>query len=119
MDLANAKTKLATILAVMTKQAHGIGNGVPNEYVQAMEGVKEVEAFAAVIYSSPFEGEVEAPQEERGSATEVKSGEVEPEMEEEVKTRVVGQVGGVVDKVGGVFGNLWGRVIGTEGNMNG
>ena len=47
--------KLATILAVLTRQAHAIGNGSnpPNEYVSAMENeVKELEAFAAVIYAS-------------------------------------------------------------------
>ncbi|KAG7007998.1 hypothetical protein G7Y79_00007g021230 [Physcia stellaris] len=54
-DPSTAKAKLATILAVMTKQAHYIGAGMPNEYVQAMEGVREVEAFAAVVYSSAFE----------------------------------------------------------------
>ena len=99
----------------MTRQAHGIGNGVPNEYVQAMEGVRKVEAFAAVIYSSPFEGEgVEVLQEESRSATEgkVKGSEEEQEVAEEVEIGVVRQVGGVVDRVGAVFGNLWGRVVG-------
>ena len=49
------KAKLATILAVMSRQAHVIGNGVPNEYVQAMDEVRELDAFAAVVYSSHFE----------------------------------------------------------------
>lgn len=52
------KTKLANVLAVITKQTHVIGNGTnpPNEYLVAMEdGVKELEAFAAVVYSSNFE----------------------------------------------------------------
>ncbi|QSZ35568.1 hypothetical protein DSL72_008438 [Monilinia vaccinii-corymbosi] len=44
--------KLPLILAVLTRQAHSIGNGVPNEYLQAMEQVRELEAFAAVVYSS-------------------------------------------------------------------
>lgn len=56
-EAAGTKAKLATILAVVTRQAHAIGNGVPNEYVQAMEGVRELEAFAAVVYSSYFEVE--------------------------------------------------------------
>ncbi|OJJ48844.1 hypothetical protein ASPZODRAFT_149834 [Penicilliopsis zonata CBS 506.65] len=45
------KTKLANVLAVMTRQAHAIGNGSnpPNDYLVAMEqGVRELEAFAAV-----------------------------------------------------------------------
>jgi peroxin-3 len=54
--------KLATILAVLTRQAHAIGNGSdpPNEYVSAMENeVKELEAFAAVIYASNLEAGLE------------------------------------------------------------
>ncbi|MCJ1337470.1 peroxin [Bachmanniomyces sp. S44760] len=62
IDPNQSKTKLANILAVMTRQAHSIGNGVPNEYVQSMEEVRDLEAFAAVIYSSNFEFEsVEIP----------------------------------------------------------
>ena len=56
-DPLTASTKLATILAVMSREAHKIANGVPNEYVQAIEAVSELEAFAAVIYSSNFEVE--------------------------------------------------------------
>lgn len=59
LDLRSTfKTKLANVLAVVTKQTHIIGNGTnpPNEYLTKMEGgVKELEAFAAVIYSSNFE----------------------------------------------------------------
>lgn len=54
--------KLATILAVLTRQAHAIGNGndPPNEYVTAMETeVKELEAFAAVIYASNLDAGLE------------------------------------------------------------
>ena len=54
--------KLATILAVLTRQAHAIGNGSnpPNEYVSAMEKeVKELEAFAAVIYASNIDAGLE------------------------------------------------------------
>ncbi|ETI23016.1 hypothetical protein G647_04812 [Cladophialophora carrionii CBS 160.54] len=49
------RVKLANILAVITRQAHAIGNGnnPPNEYVSTAEAeVKELEAFAAVIYAS-------------------------------------------------------------------
>lgn len=55
------KAKLAIILAVMARQAHVIGNGAnpPNEYLVAMEqGVKELDAFAAVVYSSNFDMEL-------------------------------------------------------------
>lgn len=50
--------KLPMILATLTRQAHSIGNGMPNEYLQAMEQVKDLEAFAAVIYSSNWESEI-------------------------------------------------------------
>lgn len=56
-ESSQPKAKLATILAVVSRQAHSIGQGTnsPNEYLTAMEeGVKELEAFAAVVYSSNF-----------------------------------------------------------------
>ncbi|RDW78783.1 peroxisomal biogenesis factor 3 [Aspergillus mulundensis] len=55
------KTKLANVLAVLARQAHTIGNGTspPNIYVSAMDqGVRELEAFAAVVYSSNFDSEL-------------------------------------------------------------
>jgi peroxin-3 len=57
-DASAPKAKLATVLAVVTREAHNIGNGTtpPNEYLVAMEqGVRELEAFAAVLYSSNFD----------------------------------------------------------------
>ena len=53
----DAKVKLAAVLAVVTRQAHQIGSGVPNLYLQAMENVSELEAFAAVVYSNQWEAE--------------------------------------------------------------
>ncbi|KAH2339518.1 hypothetical protein KXV29_003843 [Aspergillus fumigatus] len=55
---ADVKTKLANVLAVMARQAHVIGNGTnpPNIYLSAMDqNVRNLEAFAAVIYSSNFD----------------------------------------------------------------
>jgi peroxin-3 len=49
---------LPKILSVLTRQAHVIGNGVPNEYLQDMETVRDLEAFAAVVYSSNWESEI-------------------------------------------------------------
>lgn len=57
-DSTAPKAKLASILAVISRQAHVIGNGTnhPNEYLSIMEReVCELEAFAAVIYSSNFD----------------------------------------------------------------
>jgi peroxin-3 len=50
--------KLPIVLATLTRQAHQIGNGVPNEYLQSMEQVRDLEAFAAVVYSSNWESEI-------------------------------------------------------------
>lgn len=83
---AQTTCRLATVLAVITRQAHVIGSGgnlsslmasstpsmmdMPgmaapanqslteaNEYLAAIERVRDVEAFAAVVYSSNFEVE--------------------------------------------------------------
>lgn len=49
---------LPKILSVLTRQAHSIGHGMPNEYLSAMEQVRDLEAFAAVVYSSNWENEI-------------------------------------------------------------
>ena len=49
---------LPKILSVLTRQAHVIGNGMPNEYLQEMEAVPDLEGFAAVVYSSNWESEI-------------------------------------------------------------
>lgn len=49
---------LPKILSVLTRQAHVIGSGMPNEYLEQMEKVRAVEAFAAVVYSSNWENEI-------------------------------------------------------------
>lgn len=56
------RVKLANVLAIITRQAHAIGNGnnPPNEYLsKAEEEVKELEAFAAVIYASNLDQNLE------------------------------------------------------------
>ncbi|KAL9605781.1 MAG: hypothetical protein Q9179_001014 [Wetmoreana sp. 5 TL-2023] len=102
LDSGLAKAKLANILAVVTKQAHAIGSGVPNRYAQAIEGVKELEAFAAVIYSSHFE--FEALGEGVGSGMKEVSRQEEIPMEK----KEVGVVGAATD----VFEDVWGKITG-------
>ncbi|KAK8139233.1 peroxin-3 [Apiospora sp. TS-2023a] len=62
-DLSEQSAKLVLlpkILSVLTRQAHAIGHGMmPNEYLQAMEQVPDLEAFAAVVYSSNWENEIQ------------------------------------------------------------
>lgn len=68
----DAKCKVAQTLAVFCRQAHVIAAGSsepddlaavaaqagsPNEYLAQIDGVKDLEGFAAVIYSSNFEFE--------------------------------------------------------------
>jgi len=50
--------KLPVVLATLSRQAHSIGNGMPNEYLQSMEAVRDLEAFAAVVYSSNWENDM-------------------------------------------------------------
>ncbi|KAK3333665.1 Peroxin-3 [Cercophora scortea] len=54
----NRAVLLPKILSVLTRQAHVIGNGMPNEYLQAMEAVRDLEGFAAVVYSSNWQAEI-------------------------------------------------------------
>ncbi|CAK7232059.1 peroxin [Sporothrix bragantina] len=51
--------QLPKILSVLTRQAHMIGSGMPNEYLHEMESVRDLEAFAAVVYSSNWESEIQ------------------------------------------------------------
>lgn len=43
---------LATLLPLVARQVHLIINGVPNEYVESLSMVKELQAFSAIVYSS-------------------------------------------------------------------
>ncbi|KAI7818270.1 Peroxin-3, partial [Gamsiella multidivaricata] len=43
---------LATLLPLVARQVHLIINGVPNEYVESLAMVKELQAFSAIVYSS-------------------------------------------------------------------
>lgn len=53
----DVKAKVASTLATFSRQAHSIGSGDNNEYLTNMEKVRDLEAFAAVVYSSNFEFE--------------------------------------------------------------
>jgi peroxin-3 len=98
------KTKLATILAVVSRQAHLIGNGVPNTYVQSMEGVRELEAFAAVVYSSNFElDQVHA---EAARVMHEESEHLTPTAENNTQSQGIGAA------TRGLFEGVWGRATG-------
>jgi peroxin-3 len=57
-QLTDRAVLLPKVLSVLTRQAHAIGNGMPNEYLQEMETVRDLEGFAAVVYSSNWEAEI-------------------------------------------------------------
>ncbi|KIW47316.1 uncharacterized protein PV06_00026 [Exophiala oligosperma] len=67
------RVKLASLLAIITRQAHAIGNGnnPPNEYISTAEAeVKELEAFAALIYASNLDQSLEERQSAASSSDE-------------------------------------------------
>jgi len=77
-EITESKTKIASTLAVFCRQAHVIAAGsadvdelsavagaVPNEYLAAIDQVKDLEGFAAVIYSSNFEFEAAQQEQEQ------------------------------------------------------
>ncbi|KAL8846446.1 MAG: hypothetical protein Q9221_008471 [Calogaya cf. arnoldii] len=104
LDSNLARAKLAAILAVVTKQAHAIGNGVPNKYAQAIESVKELEAFAAVIYSSQFEFEA------LGDARTEQLAKEPSRLDEAIGEK---QGAGVVGAATDMFENVWGKITGS------
>ena len=130
-DPSTATAKLATIMAVITKEAHKIGNGVPNEYVQAMESVTELEGFAAVVYSSNFEFESGFQATVNPDTAGSGNGNDRPETIIQKGTSatddaepVTAEKGdGIVEKATGVIGaawagceSVWGRVMGRAGD---
>ena len=108
--------KLPIVLATLTRQAHQIGNGVPNEYLQAMEQIGDLEAFAAVVYSSNWENEI-MPMSEEGAAKNAKGKESNGASEEAES----GNLEGSVLDVGEVsaFESAWGKATEytTEGGI--
>lgn len=106
------RVKLASILAIFTRQAHILGNGnnPPNEYVSAIEAeVRELEAFAAVVYTSNLEQSVE---------------EARPPTAESDDGGIKYSAGTSVDEVGAEkvdemieskLEGAWSRVVGSSG----
>ena len=121
-DPLTASTKLATILAVMSREAHKIANGVPNEYVQTIEAVSELEAFAAVVYSSNFEVETrsdgiarsgkDGKKEEAGEV--VAAAEAEEMAVFEERGGLMDSATGIVDAAWGGFESVWIKVTGSS-----
>jgi peroxin-3 len=106
--------KLPIVLATLTRQAHNIGNGVPNEYLQAMEQVRDLEAFAAVVYSSNWESEI-TPMGEESPVKETKGKEihsvVNPAGLGSSEEAGVGQESIIDVGAASTFENAWGKAV--------
>lgn len=104
---AEPRVKLATILAVLTRQAHAIGNNgsdPPNDYVQAIDrDVKELESFAAVIYANNLAQSVEESRPKSADST-LKSAD----------GIAVSDVGVESDMLESRLEGAWSKVIGTS-----
>ncbi|KAG0648520.1 Peroxin-3 [Hyphodiscus hymeniophilus] len=104
--------KLPIVLAILTRQAHSIGNGVPNEYLQSMEQVRDLEAFAAVVYSSNWESEITPMSEEGSTVFVAKEGPAGPEVVPALVDKVVTGEESVVDVgAASTFENAWGKAV--------
>ncbi len=106
--------KLPTILAILSRQAHSIGNGVPNEYLQSMESVRDLEAFAAVVYSSNWENEI-SPMNEEGSTVFVqKDGPAGPEIVPSAALVQESTLESTIDLgTASTFESAWGKAVDT------
>lgn len=101
--------KLPIVLATMTRQAHSIGNGVPNEYLQAMEQVKDLEAFAAVVYSSNWQSEISPMAGNDGSSSKNTETDEDVAVPELLASESVVDVGSA-----STFESVWGKAVGQE-----
>ncbi|KAG8419970.1 peroxin [Metarhizium acridum] len=113
MELRHSKLiLLPKILSVLTRQAHVIGNGVPNEYLQEMEAVRALEAFAAVVYSSNWENEIRD-ESIMDSAVNISKSEVESQLLqplERSRQTGVGESIVMVDSPGGLE-DAWEKAV--------
>ncbi|KAM0251420.1 hypothetical protein ACHAP5_001729 [Fusarium lateritium] len=107
---------LPKILSVLTRQAHVIGDGMPNEYLQKMETVRDLEAFAAVVYSSNWEQEIRADDDLMASAVDLGASQtsgIVSQAQTQTQTQIQAQGESslvVVDPQGG-FESAWGRAV--------
>lgn len=109
---SDVKAKVASSLAVFCRQAHNIGSGANNEYLAAIEQVRDLEAFAAVVYSSNFE--VEAP-EFVGAKAAGTGGEGDGAEEGDADVSgPSGAVGGGKSEADAGFENAWDKALAKE-----
>jgi peroxin-3 len=106
--------KLPIVLALLTRQAHSIGNGVPNEYLQSMEQVRDLEAFAAVVYSSNWESEISPVNVDDSTPFTQKEGPAGPEViPADSAAEIPGQESIVDVGTATSLENAWGKAVET------
>jgi peroxin-3 len=110
-EIVDTKVKLPIVLAILTRQAHSIGNGVPNEYLQAMEQVRDLEGFAAVVYSSNWESEISPFEEELPKAEPILGKGKAAETIESLQQSIVD----VGSASANAFDAAWGKAVETVG----
>ncbi|KAH7051218.1 Peroxin-3 [Macrophomina phaseolina] len=109
-DPNSAKTKVANTLAVFCRQAHAIGSGTNNEYLSAMENVRDLEPFAAVVYSSNFDFE---PPEDVGRGTETRPTTSRTSVADEPAFAALGGEASFIAKESN-FEAAWGKAVAKE-----
>ena len=113
-------------MAVMTREAHNIGRGVPNDYVQVMDSVGELEGFAAVMYGGNLDTEFDATfslsandtsnertrshSQQRSLEDMMDSVAEEPPLSEQTTTGVVNAASGYMNMAWSGFESVWGTV---------
>ncbi|GAO19601.1 hypothetical protein UVI_02063760 [Ustilaginoidea virens] len=105
---------LPKVLSVLTRQAHVIGSGVPNDYLQRMETVRALEAFAAVVYSSNWENEIRQ-EAIMDSAANMSKDKTQPQLtrpHEQQKQPAADESIVVVDSAAGEFETAWEKARG-------
>ncbi|KAM0284975.1 hypothetical protein ACHAQH_001664 [Verticillium albo-atrum] len=101
--------QLPRILSVLTRQAHLIGNGMPNEYLREMERVRDLEGFAAVVYSSNWENEVMRDQNLAAGVADAKEDEAQAAQSQGTKRAGLGDESVVLVESQPSFEDAWGR----------
>ena len=140
---AGASTKLATILAVLTRQAYAIGKGGDtvgkgNEYMAVLGRVEEIDSFAGVIYAGmqdPDKTGIDAPEpslfnpsprdtlQQLAEETPAAAAAAPPPEANSVAgdggSGIFGEVSrqgqNMVGSAVGMFEGVWSRVIGEKG----
>jgi peroxin-3 len=113
-----AKTRVANVLAVLTRQAHSIGLGANadekvNEYLRAMEQERDLEGFAAIVYSSNFE--FEAPTTGGAEDDDKEGTRSKPEVLTTSRTMECGESFADASLVEAELENAWGKATEHSG----